>query len=153
MRPEPLKSAQTIDICAAPDRVFHWLSDPDRAMAWMRNVKSYRIIDEVEGVKGTTFLERVEEDGEGLELRGIVTGFEKNAIFAVHLESEVNTVDVVFRLASRGETTRVTQDIEMSFKIPGMNANGEAMAAIRGRVSEQMKTDLGRLKAVCEQGF
>ena len=68
----------SIEIGKRPDDVFPWLSDVDKAMKWQRNVKSQEIIEKAEHFTGTKFKEIIEEDGNSLDMQGVITKYVLN---------------------------------------------------------------------------
>lgn len=111
-----MKISNRVEIKATPGKVFYWLEEPERAMKWMTSVTKSEIIKENPEKVGTTFREYIEEDGRGTEMRGVVTEFVSNERFAVHLEGEYNSVDVLFALEEKGGMTELTQDVQLRFK-------------------------------------
>jgi hypothetical protein len=69
-----MRIVHSIDISATPGRVFSWLNDPRRAAVWMTSVVRTEIIAEFPQMIGTRFRERIEENGRGTEMEGVVTG-------------------------------------------------------------------------------
>ena len=93
-----MKVVNRIEINAAPEKVFYWLEEPERAKEWVTNVTRSEFIKKTPNKIGTTFREYVEEDGQGIEMQGVVTEFQPNEVFAVHLESVSHLADVCFVL-------------------------------------------------------
>ena len=63
------------EILKPPEFVFPWIAEPDKAMQWQKNVKGGEIILSKPEVVGTTFKEEMEEDGNSLEMYGVITQF------------------------------------------------------------------------------
>jgi hypothetical protein len=82
---------------------------------------------------------------------GTVTEYVPNERFAVHLESDINTVDVVFSLADREGGTRLTQDVDLRLK-GALAAMGLFLeSSIRKKVQAQAQREFARLKQLCEE--
>ena len=103
------------------------------------------------GWGGTTFREYVEEDGRGIELHGIVTEFVPNKRFAVHLESNINTVDVSFVLVDRQGMTRLIQNVELRLKGLMKLVGCILRLPIQKKIRAQAHRDFTKLKKLCEQ--
>ena len=146
-----MKIANRIDIKASPEKVFSWLEHPDRAKQWMTSVTRSEFIHETPNRVGTTFREYVEEDGRGIEMRGVVTEFVPNERFAVHLESELNTVDVRFDLAVGEGVTQLTQDVDLRLKGMLKVLGLFLRSSIKAKVTRQAQKEFARLKQLCEQ--
>ena len=142
-----MKVVNKVGINAAPERVFYWLEEPERAKQWVTSVTRSEYIKVTPNRIGTTFREYVEEDGQGIEMKGVVTEFLSNKLFAVHLESESHTADVRFVLTEEKGMTQLTQSVELHFK----NELSEAVCdSIKKSIMSQAKSDFARLKKLCE---
>lgn len=143
-----MKIINEIEIDVLPERVFYWLEKPERAKQWMTSVTRSEYIKKTPNTIGTTFREFVEEDGHGIEMNGIVTEFEPNRIFAVHLESEMHSADVRFVLTAVQGKTQLTQSVELHFK---NELNDTVLDTIKKGVMSQAKSEFARLKELCEK--
>ena len=145
-----MKIINTVEIGASAAKVFYWLGDPSRAMTWMTSVSRTEIIKKIPNWVGTTFRETVEEDGRGTELRGVVTDFVANERMAFHLEGQFNTVDVVWTLKERGETTEVSQVAEVRFKGLMRVVSVLFGSVFKKKITAQAQQEFATLKALCE---
>jgi uncharacterized protein YndB with AHSA1/START domain len=145
-----MKISNLIEIQSTPEKVFYWLEDPDRAKKWMTSVTRSEIHKETSDRIGTTFSEYIEENGRGIEMRGIVTEFVSKERFAVHLESEINSVDVRFTLIEKGSTTQLKQDAIIRFKGMMKFLSIFLRATIRKNITRQTKREFAKLKELCE---
>ncbi len=145
-----MKIENSVEINATPRTVFYWLAEPERAERWVISVTRSEIIRETPNKVGTTFREYVEEDGRGIEMNGVVTEFVPDELFAVHLESKVNEVDVRFSLREKEGVTQLVQNVDLRLrgllKVVGLFLR----ASIRERVSRQAQNEFLRLKQLCE---
>lgn len=146
-----MKISQAVDIHCAPEKVFYWLGDPQRAMTWMTSVPTYEILDETHEMVGTTFRETVEGDGQGTELQGIVTAWKQNEMIAFHLSGKFNTVDVEYRLEEIESGTRLTQNANVRFKSFMKLVTVFMGRAFKKQVMEQSRKEFVKLKALCER--
>lgn len=146
-----MKIQLSIDISAAPETVWYWLGDPERAKTWMTSVTRTEYIQRTPDLIGTTFREYVEEDGRGTWLRGEIVDFVPRQRMAFHLDGEYNTVDVIFTLQERDGRTRVTQTAAMRFK--GLLKVTSLLfgRAIKRNIVRQSQAEFAALKALCER--
>lgn len=143
-----MKLFYNIEIKAAPEQVFYWIEKPERAKQWVMNVSRSEFIKETPDRVGTTFREYVEEGGQGIEMVGVVTEFQPNRLFAVHLESESHTADVSFVLKGEKGKTLLTQNVELHFK----NELDETVYnTIKKGIMNQTRSEFAQLKRLCEQ--
>jgi uncharacterized protein YndB with AHSA1/START domain len=143
-----MKIVNKVEIMAAPERVFYWIERPDKAKQWVTNVARSEYITKTAERIGTTFREYVEEGGQGIEMMGIITEFQPNRLFAVHLESDLHTADVSFVLKGEDGRTLLTQNVELHFK---NKLNEAACDSIKKSIKDQAKSEFAELKRLCEQ--
>jgi carbon monoxide dehydrogenase subunit G len=146
-----MKITNIIEIQATPEKIFYWLDDPDRAKKWMKSVTKSEFIKETPNRIGTTFREYVEENGRGIEMRGVVTEYVSNQRFAVHLESDINSVEVSFVLEEKGSITQLTQYVDLRFKGMLKLMSIFLWAPLKKKIIRQAKNEFSRLKDLCEQ--
>ncbi len=146
-----VKIANSIEIKAAPERVFYWLEEPDRAAQWMTSVTRSEIIEETPNRIGTTFREYIEEEGRGIEMHRVITKFVSNKRFGVHLESKLNSVDVDFELLEKDGTTRLVQNVELQFKGMLKVLSVFLHASVKRKIMSQARSEFARLKELCEK--
>ena len=145
-----MKLSFSIDINSPPTAVFGWVENPEKAMKWMTSVAGGEILHETPERVGTTFREFVEEDGEGVEMQGTITGYEPGRSISFHLESRVNVVDVEFHVEAIPGGTRLTQDANVRWKFP-VNVISLLMGAkMRQNISAQSQKEFEKLKELCE---
>ena len=143
-----MKIVTKVEFKASPEQVFYWIERPERAKQWVMNVSRSEYIEETPDRVGTTFREYVEEGGQGIEMIGVVTEFQPNRLFAVHLESETHTADVSFVLKGESGKTILTHNVELHFK----NKLDETVYdTIRKGVMNQTRSEFAQLKRLCEQ--
>lgn len=137
-----------IEINATPKKVFYWLEEPERAKEWGTSVTRSEFIKKTPNKVGTTFREYVEEDGQGIEMQGVVTEFQPNEVFAVHLESESHAADVCFVLTENAGSTQLTQSVVLHFK---NKLSDDVLDSIKKSIMSQAQIEFARLKKLCEQ--
>ena len=138
------------EILKPPEVVFPWIAEPHKAMQWQMNVKGAEIIINQPEVVGTTFKEEIEEGGNSLEMRGVITRFIKDQIIAFHLESKMHGVDVSYSLEGVNKTTRVTVDARINWKFPINLLSIFIGRKMKRGIAEQLKTEIFELKRICE---
>lgn len=138
------------EIQKSPDHVFPWIEEPDRAMQWQKNVKGGEIIIDTPEVIGTTFKELIEEDGNSLEMYGMITKYIKHEMIEFHLESKIHQFDVNYSLESIHSNTRVTIDANIKWKFPLNFMSVIIGNKMKKSIQEQMGAELLELKRLCE---
>jgi uncharacterized protein YndB with AHSA1/START domain len=146
-----MKISLALDIERPPAEVFPWLSDPERAKRWMTSVSSTEIVHETPERVGTTFRERVEEDGRGTELTGVITAFEENRLIAFHLEGDYNDVDVSYRVAPTDGGTRLSMSADVRFKSTARLVMLVTGPLFKRKIVGQLESELATLKQLCER--
>lgn len=147
-----MKLTFLIDINSPPATVFGWVENPEKAMQWMTSVVGGEILQETPGKIGTTFREFVEENGEGVEMQGVITGYEPGKLISFHLESRINVVDTEFSVEAIPEGTRFTQIANVRWKFP-VNVISLFMGGkMRQNISAQSQKEFEKLKELCEGG-
>ena len=137
-----------IEINATPEQIFYWLEEPERAKEWVTSVTRSEYIKKTPNKVGTTFCEYVEEDGQGIEMQGVITEFEPNKGYAVHLESESHSADVRFVLIEKSSSTQLTQSVELHFK---NELSDDVLESIKKSITTQAQREFARLKELCEK--
>ncbi len=121
-------------------------------MQWQKNVKGGEIIVNKPEVIGTTFKEEIEEDGNSLEMYGVITKFIRNQIIEFHLESKIHKVDVSYSVEEIDKTIKVMVDARINWKFP-MNLLSIFIGnKMRKGITEQMESEILELKRICETG-
>ena len=143
-----MKVVNRIEINAAPEKVFYWLEEPERAKKWVTNVSRSEFIKKTPNKVGTTFREYIEEEGQGIEMQGVVTEFQPNKAYAVHLESESHSADVRFVLTENVDSTQLIQSVELHFK---NELSDDVLNSIKKSIMSQAQSEFARLKELCEQ--
>jgi hypothetical protein len=140
-----------IEISAEPDEVFPWIDNPDKAMYWQKGVKKEEIIKETPEKIGTTFIEEMEDSGNSLVMRGVITGYVRNHMIAFQLESRIHKLDVCYSITGEGDKSLVTAESNIHWKFP-MNV----LSIILGRkmkkgILKQTESEFAELKRLCEK--
>jgi hypothetical protein len=138
------------DIGKSPGVVFPWIAEPDKAMQWQKNVRGGEILIHKPEMVGTTFKEVIEEDGNRLEMRGVITQFVEDQIVAFHLESKIHEVEVSYSLEGVNDATRVTADARIRWKFPLNLLSVFIGRKMKTSIAEQLKTEIFELKSICE---
>ena len=147
-----MKISNTIEIKCTPEKVFYWLEDPSRAMEWMTSVTKTEIIKETPNMVGTTFREYIEENGQGTEMRGVITEFISNKRLAFHLEGDFNSTEVDFTLEEKDGITQLTQNAKVHFKGILKVMSIFCGPFFKKKIISQAQSEFARLKELCEHG-
>jgi uncharacterized protein YndB with AHSA1/START domain len=147
-----MKISLSVEINSPPARVFGWLESPEKAVTWMTSVAKTEILHETPERIGTTFREVVEEDGNGVELQGVITDYKPERSISFHLESRVNVVDVEYFVEAIQNGTRLTQTGNVRWKFP-VNVISIFMGSkMKQNISAQAQKEFEKLKELCESG-
>jgi uncharacterized protein YndB with AHSA1/START domain len=147
-----MKMSYSIDINSTPETVFSWLERPEKAMAWMNSVSKTEMLHETPDMVGSIFRETVGAEGNGMELKGVVTGYQPNKLISFHLESRVNIVDVEYRIEETHTGVRLTQNGNVLWKFP-VNILSLLMGSkLRQDIMAQSREEFKKLKELCEGG-
>ncbi len=116
----------------------------------MKNVSDMEIIRETPDRVGTTFRERVEEGGKGLDMLGEITGFVPDRSIAFHLESKMHKLDVDYAVVDHAGGTRLMVHSTIHWKFP-MNVMKLFIGKkIRENILEEFRGGCAELKRLCE---
>jgi uncharacterized protein YndB with AHSA1/START domain len=145
-----MRISLAVDIESDLETVFSWLASPEKALVWMTSVAGGEIIDLKPGMVGTTFRERVEEGGGGIDMQGSITAFEPNRRISFHLESRVNRLDVDYRIDAVASIVRLTVTSDIHWRFPVNVMSVFAGRAIKRKIVAQSNEEFARLKRLCE---
>ncbi len=145
-----MKITLAIDIDRPPDRVFPWLAEPERAMAWMSSVSRTEILHRTPELVGTTFRETVADERGSTELRGVITACRPDRLLAFRLEGAFNDVDVAYHLEDDRNGTRLTMRAEVRFKGLVKWLSLLLGPVFKRKVMRQTAKELSALKRLCE---
>jgi len=145
-----MKYQYAAEIKATPEKVWYWLGTPERAVMWQTNVSKTEILKETPNMIGTTFRERIEENGNGTEMEGVVTDYRENQALAMHLSGKYNVVDVEWRIEERGEHTRLTVYSNIRFKSFLKILSIIIRPVFKKKITEQLQLEFAKLKELCE---
>lgn len=106
------------EISRPPQLVFPYLADPEKAMQWQKNVVSGEIIEARPEIIGTRFQEVIEEDGNRLEMSGVITAYVPNCEIGFHLESKIHVVNVTYTLEEGDPGSKLRVEAEIRWKFP-----------------------------------
>lgn len=147
-----MKLLSSVEILRPPEGIFPWIDNPSKAREWQKNVKHEEILVAEPGMVGTTFIETIDEDGNELQMMGVVTEYEPDSLIAFHLTSRVHELDVKYSLQRPGETTRLTVEADVRWKFPVNVISLFAGKSMQRRMEGQTSAELRELKRICEGG-
>ena len=146
-----MKVNNAIDLNCTPEKVWYWLGDPERAVKWQTNISKTEILNKTPDWVGTTYRERIEENGRGVEMQGVVTEYTENKLLGMHVSGKYNVVDVKWRIEEVGEKARLTVDSDVRFKGFLWVLSLVIRPMFKKTLLRQMQTELENLKELCEQ--
>lgn len=141
-----------MDIGRTPAEVFGWIADPAKAMRWQAAVKEGTVLEETPGKVGTRFVERIEQGGRGLTLRGEIVDFLQDERISFRLRSRIHQVDVEYSVRQRDTGSTVTMISTIRWKFP-MNVAARVLGGrVRQGILQQTSAEFAELKRLCEAG-
>ncbi len=141
-----------VDIDSDLETVFSWIATPEKAKVWMTGVTETEIIDRKPGMVGTTFRERLEEGGSGIEMHGLVTAFEPGHRISFHLESRINALDVDYQVDEVGDLVRLSVVSAIQWRFPANVTSLLFGRKMKASITEESEREFARLKELCETG-
>lgn len=138
------------EILRPPEIVFPWIAEPEKAMKWQQNVKGGEIVIHKPEVIGTTFQEVIEEDGNSLEMHGVITNYVLNRLIEFHLESRMHVVDVSYSVDEMDSHTKLTIDARIKWKFPVNIISLFRGSQMQNELIKQMELEVMELKRLCE---
>ncbi len=136
-------------IRCAPEVVFSWIEDPERARQWQPDVAGGEVVHAEPGMVGTEFREVLQDERGRVVMHGRITEFQPGASMAVRLEGQGMTVTARYEVSPHPVGTQLHAD--QSLRLPGIAAR-LLEPLIRRRVAARGRADLLRLKRLCEDG-
>ncbi len=140
------------EILKPPEIVFPWIADPEKAMQWQKNVKGGMIILEKPGKIGTTFEEVVEENGNSLKMKGIISEYIENEIIGFHLESKIHEFDVRYSVEDVNRNTKFSVEAIIHWKFPMSIISLFMKQKMETGLLEELESEFLDLKRICETG-
>ena len=138
------------EILKPPEIVFPWISEPEKAMKWQKNVKGGEIVINKPEIIGTTFNEVIEEDGNSLEMYGIITKYIKNKIIGFHLESKIHEFDVSYSVEEINKVTKISIEAIIKWKFPMNIISLFIGKKMEKGLIKQIESEILDLKRICE---
>ena len=134
-------------IRCAPEVVFSWVEDPERARQWQPDVAGAQVLHAEPGVVGTEFREVLQDNRGRVEMHGRITELQPGTSMAVLLKGQGMTVTARYEVSPHPAGTLLY--VEQSLSLPGRMAR-LLEPLIRRRVATRARADLQRLKHLCE---
>ena len=138
------------EILKPPEIVFPWISEPEKAMKWQKNVKGGEIIINKPEIIGTTFNEVIEEDGNSLEMYGIITKYIKNKLIGFHLESKIHEFDVSYSEEEINKATKISIEAIIKWKFPMNIISLFIGKKMEKGLIKQLESEILDMKRICE---
>jgi len=145
-----MRITYAINIMCKPEDVFPWVAEPEKALLWQSGVSGGEIIKETPDKIGTTFTEKMEEDGNCLEMKGVITDYRRNELIAFHLESRIHRVDVSYTIAGDVDKSTFSMDSTIHWKFPLNIASFFIGNKMKENILQQTRAEFAELKRLCE---
>ncbi|MEW6226204.1 MAG: SRPBCC family protein [Chloroflexota bacterium] len=139
--------SDAIAIGRAPEVVFGWIADPERARRWQPDVTGYEVTNETADLVGTEFREWLGRGRGSVEMRGRVAACVPNEQIAFDLDGGGISVASRYHLAPTADGTNVAVDVDI--RLPG-RLTFLLEPLVRRRVRRQMRGELETLRRLCE---
>jgi hypothetical protein len=134
-----------------PEIVFPWIAEPEKAMQWQKNVKGGEIIIHKPEIIGTTFRETIEEDGNSLEMYGMISKYIRNKLIGFHLKSKIHEVDVSYSVEEVDQAaTKISVEAVIKWKFPMNILSIFIGKKMEERLMKQIGSEILELKRICE---
>ncbi len=146
-----MKLERSIEIAAKPEKIWPFLTEPDKIMKWFNLLQKFEYTGEKRGGVGTTFYYEEKSGPQLMKLNYIITEWVPNQKFAFGVTSgslkkdnQVWSVDAT----PSGSKFTMSEDVEMP-----MGAFGKVLGALFiGRmIGKNIEEILGNLKKVAEE--
>jgi hypothetical protein len=140
----------SIEILRGPNEVFPWIADQKKAILWQKGVKEGQIIIDTPGIIGTTFKEVMEEDGNSLEMFGVITGYIQDKSIAFHLKSKIHELDVNYSIEGNNNKSTITVESKINWKFPMNIVNIIIGRKMKENILKQTEAEFTELVRLCE---
>ncbi|MGD0780556.1 MAG: SRPBCC family protein [Dehalococcoidales bacterium] len=145
-----MKVQRSIDIKAAPEKVWPFLVEPEKILKWFNLLKKFEYTGEKRSGVGTTFYYEEKSGGQLMKLNYKVTEWEKNKKMAFVVTSgSLKKDDQVWSIGETPTGSRFTmfEDLEMP-----MGIFGKIIGALFGEkmIGKSMEEILANLKRLAE---
>jgi hypothetical protein len=145
-----MEITHTVEVHKPPEAIFPWIAEPSKAIQWQNNVKEGEVIHRSPEVVGTSFRETIEEDGNTLEMQGLITTYQENRRIGFRLESKIHTVEVVYLVEPLDTRAKVTMQARIAWKFP-LNLMSVFMGRkMKAGILQQTELEFRELKRLCE---
>ncbi len=146
-----MKVQRSIEISAPPEKVWPWLTEPEKIMKWFDLLKKFEYTGEQRGGPGTTFYYEEKSSGQLMKLNYMVTEWEENKKIAFGVTSgSLKKDDQVWSVEPTPAGSKFTmyEDLEMP-----MGIIGKIIGALFGQmmIGGNMEKILGNLKKLAEE--
>ena len=119
-------------------------------MQWQKNVKGGEIIINKPEIVGTTFKELIEENGNQLEMYGVITQYIKDQVIAFHIDSRIHNFIVRYSIEEENNNSRIVVDIIIKWKFPMNILSIFIGKKMKKGLTEQLESEILELKRICE---
>ena len=132
---------------------FSTLVDDSLNKEWIPNLSESEFIEETENKVGSTFSEVYHERGKDIEMQGVITAHEPSHHHACEMSGDEFDLAVQYNLSQNANGTLLRQKAHITFHSAITRIIIVALYPLMLWVSKrQLKSSLGKLKQLCEQG-
>ncbi len=143
-----MKLQRSIDIKAAPEKIWPYLVEPEKIMKWFTHLQKFEYTGEKQGGVGTTFYYEEKSSGKLMKMNYRVTEWVKNKKIAFSVTSgSLKKDDQVWSIEATPAGSRFTwfEDLELGMGIFGKIISATFGEKMIGKSLEKMIAILKRL--------
>ena len=143
------RNEHTVEIAAPPGDVFPWLVGAEERLRWMGALVESEALDNEPPAVGSRFRDVFEDHGQRIELEAELVTYEPPHALEVRLVADAFEATSRSRLEQDGPATRLTAQIETTYKALAARLLGPVVTR---HAQKQLESDLARLKDLVEAG-
>ncbi|MCO7224692.1 SRPBCC family protein [Pleionea sp. CnH1-48] len=106
----------SITVNASPQKAYQIFTDSNNTEKWLTGFKSFENIKGEPLTEGSEWWVTIEQDGEVMKMKEVVTKVEPNKHFAFTLDNEMMTVDIAIDFVAQGNKTEINVNNRVSGK-------------------------------------
>jgi len=142
-----MKVQRSIEIKAPPEKIWPWLTEPEKIMKWFTLLKKFEYTGEKRGGAGATFYYEEKSGGQLMKMNYKVTEWVENRKIAFGVTSgSLKKDDQIWSIEPAPEGSRFTMFEDLEMGILGVIA----APFIKMMVGKDMEKILANLKKVAE---
>jgi hypothetical protein len=127
------------------------MDNPEKAMLWQKGVKKGTILKETPEKIGTTFIEEMEENGNSLEMHGVISGYVRDKMITFQLDSKIHRLEVCYTIEGGNGSSVITAESDIHWKFPMNILSLFWGRKIKAGIVKQTESEFAELKRLCEE--